>query len=642
MAKIAFLIPAEEMIKQAVEVIKTENADVDMKVVTSVNVLDEANLLVKSGVNVIIARGNHASIIRRETSIPLVEIILTGQEIAKLIYEAKEILNKPKPIIGIIGFKNMFGAVKPFEEILDVTIKEYLVKLSDELEPAVKKACAENVDMIIGGEIANSYAGKYGIPTLFLKSGEDSLNEAFRIAEKVSYAIELEKKNTAELKTILDYSFNAIIKLNSEGNVIVLNYLAEKILFKRAEDIIGKRITEVFDLLDETLIESVLTQGKMLYSILLQKDNLALIANFAPIIVDEKIEGAILSFQEFKKIQEMEAEIRKEVYSKGYIAKNTFQQIVGESPYMTELKLIAQTYSKYDSPIMITGESGTGKKLFAESIHNESIRRSSPFVTVDCASMPHEVLEKTLYGYIDTSNSHIPTRRGLFEIAHTGTIFFDRITELSMYDQLSLLRVLGEGSIVRFKENKSMPISVRIICSLDKDITQLIRDGKFSEKLYYMLNVLSLNILPLRNRRKDVENLLDYFIDHYSNMHRKYILLNDGAREIILSYPWPGNVQQLKKFCEKIIILSTKKVLDENYINNCFENYSSIITENKFNNIDNGKTVVVYKNPEASKILELLNTYNGNRSKVAQELNISKTTLWRKIKKYNIENEYNF
>lgn len=642
MAKIAFLLPTEEMIKQAHSIIKNEKTEVTMKVVTSENVLDEANSAVKNGAVVLIARGNHASLIRQKTDIPLVEIILTGQEIAKLIYQAKKVLNKQNPLIGLIGFRNMFGEVKSFEEILGVRINEYPVKYSDEIEATVKKACEDKVDMIIGGEIAIGLAEKLKIPNMFLKSGEDSLSEAFRIAEKVAYAIDLEKKNTAEFKTILDYSFSAIIKLDSSGNIIILNYLAEKILSKHVEDLIGKHISKVFDLFDDSLIESVLTKGKRLYSILLQKDKLSLVANIAPITVDEKVEGAIISFQEFKKIQEMEAEIRKEVYKRGYIAKNNFSQIIGDSEYMNETKLLAKTYSKYDSPIIITGEYGIGKELFAKCIHNESLRRNSPFVTVDCASMPHEILEKKLYGYVDTNYTHMPVRKGLFEIAHTGTIYFDKITEMSIYDQLSLLRVIKENSIVRLDEDRALPIDVRIICSVDKDILSLMKEGKFSEELYYELNVLALNILPLRDRKKDIEVLLGYYIDKYSNEYMKYVYLNDAAKEIILSYPWPGNAQQLIKFCQKVIVLSTKKVLDEEFISDCLKDYLPFINRKQINvDAQTERPVVVYRNQEASRILELLNKYNGNRGKVAGELNISKTTLWRKIKKYNIENEFN-
>ncbi len=644
MAKIAFLVVSDDMIQIAKKIAKDMKIDTEMKVVTSENVLEEANLSVQNGANVVIARGNHASIIKRDTSIPLVEIVLAGQDIAKLIFEALEVLKKPSPVIGVVGFKNMFSNIKPFEEIFGVTINEYMVDFTEELDFAVKRAFADKVDLIIGGEIANSYAQKLGVPSLFLTSGEDSIREAFRVAEKVSYAIELEKKNSAEFKTILDYSFDGIIKLNDKGVIIVFNYIAEKTFRKSAEDVLGRHISEVIDLLDGELLKSVLLEGKELQSTFLQKGNLALVANIAPIIVDRKIEGAILSFQEFKKIEELEAEIRKEVYSKGYIAKSSFKQIIGNSEVMIETKRLARVYANHDSPIMIMGESGNGKKLFAESIHNESLRRNNPFVMLDCASLPPDILEKKLYGFVEASYMHSssPVKKGLFEIAHTGTLFLDKITELNTYGQLSLLKAISEGSIVRIGDDRALPVNIRIICSVNKNIENLVREGKFNENLYYMLNVLSLYIPPLRERGEDILALLDYYIEYYNNMYRKYAELTEGAREAVLSYGWPGNVQQLKKFCERVIILAPKKVINEDFIRKCLESCPAGFDNSKAAAPGPEKGITVYKSPEALKILELLEEHNGSRGRVAEELNISKATLWRKMKKYGIGSRFNF
>lgn len=642
MAKIAFLAIREDMAHQAKRVAKKIDVDVEIKVVTSQNAVAEAKLSVQNGAAVVITRGNHAALIKRNTNIPIVEIVLTGQEIAILIQEAKEILHKPSPVIGLVGFGNMLSSTKLLDEVLDVNIKEYFVEYSEELEGAVGKAAKDNVDIIIGGEIVCSLSKKFGIPTLFLKSREDSIKEAFRIAEKVIYASDLEKKNTAEFKTILDYSFDGIIKLNNKGKIVALNYLAEKILRKTSEDMIGRHITEVFNILDDNVIESVLTEGKGMYHTLLQKENLALVSNIAPVVIDGSIEGAILSFQEFRKIEELEAAIRKELYSKGYVAKNTFKNIIADSSEISELKSLAKLYAKYDSPVIITGECGTGKKLFAQSIHNESLRRNNPYVAVNCAAMPSEQLEKKLYGYLESNyfNSSTVIKKGMFEVAHTGTIFLENISDLDIYGQATLLRVINEGSITRWGDDKALPVNVRVICSTTKSLRTMVKEGRFNSELYYMLNVLELNISPLRTRIEDIETLLDYFIDMYNNMYKKYVILTEGARELLYSYPWYGNAQQLKKICEKIIILSPKKVLDENFINEHLEYFSEAVDEISFDKRNEQKKVVVYQSPEAANILKLLEKHNGNRGKVAEELNMSKTTLWRKIKKYEIENKY--
>ncbi len=189
---------------------------------------------------------------------------------------------------------------------------------------------------------------------------------------------------------------------------------------------------------------------------------------------------------------------------------------------------------------------------------------------------------------------------------------------------------------------RALPVNIRIICSVNKNIENLVSEGKFNEGLYYMLNVLSLYISPLRERSEDILSLLDFFVEHYNNMYRKYAVLTDGAKEAVLSYRWPGNVQQLKKFCERIIILAPKKVITEDFIYKYLENGAESFDENKAAVPAPEKRLVVYKNPEASKILELLEAHNGSRGKVAEEMNISKATLWRKMKKYGIESKFDF
>ncbi|OOM80844.1 sigma 54-interacting transcriptional regulator [Clostridium sp. BL-8] len=644
MARITFLALTDDMIKQAKKIIKNTDTDVETKIVSPENALTEARNSVQEGTNVIIARGSIATSISEKINTPVVEIVLTGQEIGQLVYKAKEILQKKYPVIAIVGTSNMFGPTKVFDEMLNVTIKEYFVKYREELEIAVEKAVKDNVDFIIGGELVNAYANKHKIPTLFLKSTEDSIREAFRIAEKVVYTSELEKKNTAEFKTILDYSFDGIIKLNDKGIIVLVNYLTERILKKGSEEIIGKHITEVIDAISKDLIEKVLKDGKEIYSTLLQNESLALAANLAPIMIDKKIDGVIISLQEFKKIEKLESQIRKELYAKGYIAKSNFEHIIGNSSKIDELKTLAKLYAKYDSPILIMGEIGTGKKMFAQCIHNESLRKINPFVAVDCTSMLSEQLENKLYGYLENNYVHSSTiiKKGMFDIAHTGTIVLNEISELDKYGQSNLLRALKEDCIVRRGDDKVLPIDVRIICTSTKNLAELVREGKFNAELYYMLNVLRLNITPLRERKEDIITLLDNFIREYNIIYKKYAIFTEGAKAVINSYPWYGNVTQLKKFYERLIILSQQKVINEDFVNANLEFYTNNLYKNDGRVANEEKRVVVYGNYEAAKILELLEKYNGKRQKVAEELNISTTTLWRKIKKYNIENTFNF
>ena len=255
--------------------------------------------------------------------------------------------------------------------------------------------------------------------------------------------------------------------------------------------------------------------------------------------------------------------------------------------------------------VLITGESGIGKRMFAQSVHNESLRKNNPYVMVNCAGMPPDQLDNKLYGYLETNyiQSSSMIKKGMFEVAHTGTIFLDQISKLDIHGQASLLRVLTEGNIVRRGDDRALPVNIRIICSTNKNLMNLVREGEFNENLYYMLNVLSLNLTPLRERKEDIAALLEYFIEKYNNVYKKYVVLTEGSKAVICDYPWYGNVRQLESFCERITILAPKKVLNEEFINENLECYNINFEEKRYDESSIGKKVVVYENPEADKIL---------------------------------------
>lgn len=639
MAKIAFMAVNQDMVEQAEEIVKNFEIEVEIKLTTSDNVVAEAELAAKNGADIVIARGTHAYLVRKHTRIPVVEIVLTGQELALLIAEAREMTGKSDPIIGIVGVKSMFSNTKPFEKLFNVTIREYFVEGREGLEAAVQWAWEEKMDIIIGGEIALECAKQRGLPALYLKSQIDSIADAFRSAKRVAYAIELEKKNTAELRTILNYSFDGIIRLDDQGRVTVINYMAEKILGKSSDELLGKPITAILKLPDETQLHQVLHEGKSLYSIIINNENVALVANIANMTVDNVSQGAILSFREFKKIEELEAEIREKLYTKGYVAEHTFNQVISHSKIMKELKVTANTYAKYDLPILLCGELGTGKSVVAECIHNSSLRQNSPFVTVNCQGLPKALLQKQLFGYVvenPYTNLSSKVVKGAFEMAHVGTLFLDHVAELDEYSQNNLLRILQHGTLMRGESEKTFPVNVRVICATDINLLQLVKEGRFNEELYYELSILELYLPPLRQRKEDITGLLDYYIEEYGNLYKKYIILTDDARELIYAYPWYGNAQQLKRFCEKLIILADKKVLDADFINRSLASFTVSWDANKFETEEPTGKVIVYQSPESARILKALEKHSGNRALVAEELGISTTTLWRKIKKYNI------
>ena len=205
---------------------------------------------------------------------------------------------------------------------------------------------------------------------------------------------------------------------------------------------------------------------------------------------------------EFREIEKLEAAVKHEYRTKGYTARYTFEDIAGTSEAIRESRRLAKQFSKYDSNVLIAGETGTGKEVFAQSIHNASLRKDEPFVAVNCGAIPVNLLESELFGYVDGAftGASRKGKKGLMEIANHGTLFLDEISEMDFNGQVQLLRVLEERVIRRVGDDKEIPIDIRVIAASNKNLLELIEQGKFREDLYYRLNVLTLYIPPLRDR----------------------------------------------------------------------------------------------------------------------------------------------
>ncbi|WP_069998651.1 sigma 54-interacting transcriptional regulator [Cellulosilyticum sp. I15G10I2] len=635
MKNIAFIVPRDEMLLQAAEVIKEEGLEVHtLKVVKTADVVSEARKVIADGVDLIVARGMQASLIKSYTNVPVVEICLTSQEIGRLIVRAKKILQKAKPRIGIIGFPNMFCDMTYFNDIFDIELHRYLIKESDETQEAVNKALADKVELLIGGEMTVVTANIVGIPALFLESTKDSIRQATQIAKNMNYAREIEKKHNAHMEALVGYSFSGILKLNQSGVIIVANHMMQEILGKRCEDIIGKHIGDVLDEIDFESIESVLSAKKESYSSFLRINNMALIIMAVPIQVDDEVEGAIISCHKVQKLEQMESQALREMYLHGYVAQSNFTQILRKSKEMKEIIELAKLFAQTKNPVLIYGEVGTEKELFAQSIHNNSVRKNAPFISINCNGMSEEMQTTVLFGNNYADNG-IEKQKGALEIGNYGTVLIHEIEQLTMHCQYRLFKAIKYKTLIQNDIEKTMTLDVKVVATSRRNLSVLVKKGLFREDLYYALNALSFEIPPLRKTQEDIEILLNEYTKAYAAQYERYIVLTTGAKKMIYEYQWEGNLIQLESFCERMVLTAPRRTVDENFVRYLLGQLYPIIRQ-----VNDEEKVVVYKAPEGAIIAELLEKHKGNRELVAQELNISKTTLWRHMKKYGVSNKY--
>lgn len=369
-----------------------------------------------------------------------------------------------------------------------------------------------------------------------------------------------------------------------------------------------------------------------------QLEDVLIATNRVPIKVGKEIVGAIATFQDVTEITEMEERIRRKTHAKGLNAKYSISDIVGTSQGIQNAKDRAMKFSQVNSNVLIVGETGTGKEIFAQSIHNLSKRRNGPFVAINCAALPENLLESELFGYVEGAftGARKGGKPGLFELAHNGSIFLDEISELALGLQGRLLRVLQEQEIMRLGHDQVIPINVRVIAASNKDLKTLVNKGEFREDLMYRIDVLRLPIPALRERREDISQLVDHFIQKYSNKFDKFI---DGitaeAKELLIRAEWQGNIRELENVCERLVVLSGASMISEKDIVNIIE----ITEEQRFSHsihINTLDSPVRQTIDEKEQIICALERSHNNKAEAARLLGINRTTLWRKLKKYDL------
>ena len=587
--------------------------------------------------DVIIARGFSALTMKQRGYI-CAELKVGGYDVIAAILKAKRLLPEVSHIAVIGAFNMIYGVESLQDAFPNLQLSSYPVNSELLLKDTIEKAVSDGCEVVVGNYTAVELAKKRKIPAVIIESGREAINNA--IAEAISAAEidQKEKMRSAQMANIMNYSFQGIISTNQNGRITFANRYCHSILNAKNELLTGRDIREFFP---DLAIEDVTKSGKKLLSELHTHDSCQLMLNCVPVPDNEGTNGCVLTFQDTSRIQADELQVRKKMRHSSFQAKYNFSDILHESKLMDTVISDAATYSYSDSNILIYGETGTGKELFAQSIHNSSPRKNHPFVAINCSALPENLLESELFGYVEGAFTGASKggKMGFFELAHKGTIFLDEIGDISPKLQSRLLRVLQEREVMRLGSDKVIPIDVRVISATNKDLKEEVRNGSFRQDLLYRLDVLELNLPPLRNRNQDVLVLLKQQIT-YERERTGSILetLSKEAEDLILQYSWPGNVRELKNFSQRLSILTQVpeasasdiiRALPDADLNQTAPESAPAASKQK-------EAPVYSRYDEREEILKALYTFHNNRTKTAEFLGINKSTLWRKMKKYGI------
>ncbi|RQD69998.1 MAG: sigma-54-dependent Fis family transcriptional regulator [Tindallia sp. MSAO_Bac2] len=474
--------------------------------------------------------------------------------------------------------------------------------------------------------VERDYKKDQGMVVAAVRAIENQLHRG----ETQEKLLEAHKQLTAVMSSISE----GIMSVDQNGIITHVNAAFSRMFGAHASALVGAKVQDVLQ--GKKQIQEVLETGQrcMEEELRIEKDHKQINCTFSatPILSRAgKVGGAVLVFREMKQVHQM---INKMAGSQ---ARYRFTDIVGNSGKIKKVIQKGKSVAQSPSTVLVLGESGTGKEMVAQAIHNASDRRDAPFVALNCAAMPRELIQSELFGYREGSFTGALKggRPGKFELADGGTLFLDEIGDMPLDMQVNLLRVLQENSVMRVGGDHAIPVDVRLIAATNKNLQEEVENGEFRQDLYYRLNVVSVTIPPLRERGEDIHQLVNYFCDKIALKLGKQIDTIEGdVYRLLERYQWPGNVRELENVLEYAINMLQGSVLTSDLLpayleNNLHPNYEEKDPEANF----------TLQQIEAEAIRKAIQRNNGKISAAAQELGIARNTLYEKMKKYQINRD---
>lgn len=468
-------------------------------------------------------------------------------------------------------------------------------------------------------------------------------------AKAITAQLRITKKNhqlavaNKKLVSFFNMVSDGVLILDRHGSVVELNPAAERIFLRTRKELSGVRFVNLLSggsgSKDARIIlDWQCPRSEIEITLETAGGSCQCLASAEPIVNEqEEVTGSFITLRPIKAVQSL---VHR--YS-GYFASLQFSDIIGESREMQEAIELARLSAQSSSNVLLQGESGTGKEIFAQAIHNQSHRGSAPFIPLNCGAIPRELVGSELFGYEDGAFTGASKggKPGKFELASGGTLFLDEIGDMPLEHQAVLLRVIQERRMTRIGGLKVIPVDVRLICATHKNLLERVRKGTFRQDLYYRLNVMSITIPPLRERTEDIPQLFQHFLDKLCRDRGARLTVDRDLMHYLYTYPWPGNVRELQNVVERAANLAINGVVGINQLpaeitHNCGRAVENIMA--KPVQSSRGQRQRQMQEREKHQLLHLLNTHDGNVSRVARELGVSRKTIYNRMHRHAIAN----
>lgn len=585
---------------------------------------------ISNGTRVIVSSGGYYDLLTQVVDIPVVTIKRSRIPFATAVKEAKSV----SPEVAILARNGVFlAAAEQYNLAFDDSVPIENFENNEELLAKLSSLRDRGIKVLVVGSWGSRVAPAFGFTCVTVPFDESDIMSAIFEAEHILRYLEIQQKTSAILKLIQNNVSEGIFAIDDDNRISEVNNFVINLLGVPRSDLDGK-------LIGETPLDPISQLDSFrgptgCRGELVTVGNHLLTVSIMPVVTDEKSKITIVTFTPVKQLQQSESELRSKLYSKGHTANYTFNNIIGNSDTIRSTIYTAKKYARVDSSILISAPSGCGKEMFAQSIHNSSRRKDGPFVVINCAAMPENLLESILFGYSKGAYTGAARegKQGLFVLAHGGTVFLDEISEMPLSLQSRFLRVLQEKEVVPIGSDQVIPVDIRILAATNRDLEEQVRNNKFREDLYYRLAVLNLEIPTLNQRKDDIPQLVRHFLYEKSQTLRlNSPEIDDSALLYLKMQDYPGNVRQLGNIVERMLVLhEADSPIDVTLARNVFSK-GSITNSNEL------ALEISYSKQQAEieEIRNALLSCKGNRSMAADLLKISTTTLWRKTKKYGL------
>nr|AAL23720.1 putative prp gene cluster regulator [Cupriavidus necator] len=506
--------------------------------------------------DVVVAGGSNGAYLRQHVDVPVVLVKVTGFDVMSALATARRI----SPRVALVTHASTYAEVDEFVRAFSLSVPAYTYLTEDDAVARVKALKQEGIQVVVGPGLVTDLADRYGLTGVFLYSG-NSVRMALEDAIEAARLRRIEATRRDYVNTILAHLNEGVAAVDAR-RIQSFNPAMERFLGTSVAAAVGRKLQT---LAPNLALEGVMQSGDKELEAIHKLGDKMVVVNRIPIIGEAGTTGAVLTIQDASAIQRVDRNLRSRARTRPAGVRYSLDDLAGTSAAMTELRELARRYAAVDSTVLIGGESGTGKEVLAQGMHDASPRRAFPFVAVNCAAFPEALLESELFGYEEGAftGARRGGKAGLFESAHNGTLFLDEVGDMPPALQTRLLRVLQEKQVLPIGGLDAVPVNVRVIGATHRDLAAMVRDGSFRQDLYYRLNILRIEMPPLRDRSEDLQELAELLYRRAQErlgMDRPQRL--PAAARARWRYRWPGNIRELENVTERIAVLVAGRRLD--------------------------------------------------------------------------------